>query len=90
MSIDWDPAKAQANLRKHGISVDDAATVFQDPNRIEVYDDRDYDEDRWVVIGRVGRMLIYVVYTERDGGVRLISARKADENDETDYLINLL
>jgi uncharacterized DUF497 family protein len=90
MSIDWDPAKAQANLRKHGISVDDAATVFQDPNRIEVYDDRDYDEDRWVGIGRVGRMLIYVVYTERDGGVRLISARKADENDETDYLINLL
>jgi uncharacterized DUF497 family protein len=90
MSIDWDPAKAQANLRKHGISVDDAAPVFQDPNRIEVYDDRDYDEDRWVGIGRVGRMLIYVVYTERDGGVRLISARKADENDETDYLINLL
>jgi uncharacterized protein len=44
MNITWDPAKNRENQRKHGISFDDAKAVFQDPDRIEVLDDRDYGE----------------------------------------------
>jgi uncharacterized DUF497 family protein len=85
MNVTWYPAKNRSNERKHGISFEDARAVFQDPDRIEVLDDRDYGEERWVTIGMSGRILVYVVYTERRGGIRLISARKADRDDETDY-----
>ncbi len=85
MNITWDPAKNRENQRKHGISFDDAKAVFQDPDRIEVLDDRDYGEERWVAIGIVGKIVTLVVYTERNGGIRLISARKADPDDEADY-----
>jgi uncharacterized protein len=89
MNIDWDPAKDRANHAKHGIKFEDAKAVFGDPDRIDRYDDRDYDgEERWATVGLVGRMLVYVVYTERAGGVRLISARKADHEDAEDYFAN--
>ena len=85
MNVTWDPAKNRENQRKHGISFDDAQAIFQDPDRIEVFDDRDYGEERWVAIGTVGRIVAFVVYSERNGGIRLISARKADPDDEADY-----
>jgi len=88
MPVDWDPAKDRANQRKHGISFDDAKAVFQDSDRIEVLDDRDYGEARWSVIGFVGRMVVYRIYTQRNGGIRLISARKADPDDEADDYAN--
>ena len=86
MLIDWDPVKDRANRRKHGIGFDNAKAVFEDPDRIEDFDDRDYGEERWGVIGRVGSQIVYVVYTERDGGLRLISARKAAPREEAKYL----
>ena len=85
MNITWDPAKNRENQRKHGISFDDARAVFQDADRIEVLDDRDYGEERWVAIGTIGKLVVLVVYTERNGGIRLISARKADPDDEAEY-----
>jgi uncharacterized DUF497 family protein len=85
MNIIWDPAKNRENQRKHGISFDDAQAVFQDPDRIEVLDDRDYGEDRWVAIGTMGKIVALVVYTERNSGIRLISAQKADPDDTADY-----
>ena len=85
MNITWDPAKNRENQRKHGISFDDAKAVFQDPDRIEVLDDRDYDEERWITIGTIGKIVTLVVYTERNSGIRLISARKADPDDTADY-----
>lgn len=90
MNVEWDPVKDRQNQRKHGISFEVAKSVFRDPHRIEVYDDRDYGEDRWAVIGQIGRLVAYVVYTERHGIVRLISARKADEDDEAEYLARRL
>ena len=45
MIITWDPAKNRSNQRKHGISFHDAEAVFQDPDRIDDYDDREYDEE---------------------------------------------
>lgn len=56
------------------------------PDRVEVYDDREYGEERWIAIGVAGRTIVNVVYTERFGHVRLISARKADSDDEADYV----
>jgi uncharacterized DUF497 family protein len=89
MNIDWDPAKDRANQAKHGISFSEAKAVFDDPGRIDRFDNRDYDgEERWAAVGLVGRMLVYVIYTERAGGVRLISARKANDEDAEDYYAN--
>jgi uncharacterized protein len=85
MNITWDPAKNRENQRKHGISFDDANAIFQDPDRIEVLDDRDYGEERWVAIGTMGKIVALVVYTERNSGIRLISARKADADDTANY-----
>jgi uncharacterized DUF497 family protein len=88
MNIDWDPAKNRSNQRKHGISFEIAKEAFQDKFRVEVFDDRDYGEERWAAIGAVAGNILYVVYTERPNGIRLISARKADLDDEADYFAN--
>jgi uncharacterized DUF497 family protein len=83
---DWDPRKDFENRRKHGISFDEACCVFEDPHRIEERDDREYDEDRWIVLGRVGSVVLVVVYAERSGKERIISARKAEPREEATYI----
>lgn len=89
MEFEWDIKKAQANQRKHGVCFEDAAQVFLDPNRIETFDGREaYGEDRWKTVGLVSVTLLAVVYTVRnkDGDtIRLISARKADAYERTQY-----
>lgn len=89
MEFEWDASKAAVNLRKHGVAFEDAARVFLDPYRIEAYDGRDaYGEDRWKTVGMVEPALLAVVYTVRgkEGDViRLISARKADAHERTQY-----
>jgi uncharacterized DUF497 family protein len=82
---EWDPAKDDYNQRKRGISFADACCVFMDPNRTEVEDHGDYDEERMVVTGRVGAIILVVVYTERNGKERVISARKAEPREEKHY-----
>jgi uncharacterized protein len=63
---------------------DDAVIVFYDPARIEAYDGRaDYGEDRWATIGMAYNAVLYVVYTVRsEDTLRLISARKANRNEQ--------
>jgi len=87
MDFEWSAAKAESNLQKHGVLFEDAARVFFDPGRIEIYDGReDYGEDRWAVIGMVWPTLLYVVYTVRDEDtMRLISARKANAEETNQY-----
>ena len=89
MEFEWHAKKAATNLRKHQVSLEDAARVFLDPNRIETFDGRDaYGEDRWKTVGLVEPALLAVVYTIRsnDGEViRLISARKADAHERAQY-----
>jgi uncharacterized protein len=89
MEFEWDPSKADANLRKHHVSFEDAARIFLDPQRIETCDDREnYGEGRWKTIGLVEPALVAVVYTVRgkDGNlIRLISARKADAHESAQY-----
>ena len=87
MKLEWDAAKAARNLKKHGVSFEDAKLVFYDPGRIETYDGReDYGEDRWATIGLVYPAVLYVVYTvRREDAIRLISARKANACERKQY-----
>jgi uncharacterized DUF497 family protein len=66
LRFEWDEAKAAANLEKHGVSFDEAQTVFGDPHTVTIFDDQHSDsEDRFIDIGMAatGRILV-VVYTE--------------------------
>lgn len=85
MSYQWDPAKARANRRKHGIGFADAVGVFEDPRAITLGDSHP-DEDRYVTIGLdfLGRVIV-VCWTWRDEEVRLISARPATRSELRDY-----
>jgi len=89
MEFEWDNRKAQANQNKHGICFEEAARVFLDPNRIETFDGREaYGEDRWKTIGLVNFAVLAVVYTVRNKDsetIRLISSRKADTYERTQY-----
>jgi uncharacterized DUF497 family protein len=87
LEFEWGNAKAEANLRAHGVSFELAKTVFQDPFAIERLDDRqDYGEERFVIVGMAeGNVALFVAYTEREGRMRIISARRATQNEQDDY-----
>ncbi|MGD0521923.1 MAG: BrnT family toxin [Terracidiphilus sp.] len=86
MQYEWDPAKAQANLRKHKVPFLMACEVFKDSSRLERLDvSSDYDEERWIVLGRVEQTILSVVFTQRGQRIRLISARRANRNEQQNY-----
>ena len=83
----WDPAKARRNLQKHGVSFEEAASVFMDPLSVTISDpDHSYDEERFVLLGlsQHNRLLI-VVHTETGDTIRIISAREADRQERRQY-----
>jgi len=86
MRFQYDPDKAAANLRKHGISFADAGGVFEDPLAVTIEDPDAEGERRYVAIGlgSAGELLV-VVYAERDDECRLISARRATPRELKDY-----
>ena len=85
MLFEWDEAKAEANLKKHGVDFRDAVRVFNDLDRIEFYDAAHSDEEeRFNTIGMVDDIL-YVVYTERKDRTRIISARFATKLERRMY-----
>ena len=87
MGFEWDDEKATANLAKHGVSFDEAKTVFDDPLYVDFYDpDHSSDEHRYIIIGESQqRRLLLVSYTERDNVVRLISARDVTGSEREAY-----
>jgi uncharacterized DUF497 family protein len=94
--FEWDPAKAESNVRKHGVFFEDAIYVFDDPLAFAQMDFTSHDEVRWRTIGTVhGHVLLVVVHTERfvaEGGhtvevMRIISARQADAKERRRYEI---
>lgn len=87
MEFEWHDAKAEANLQAHGVSFDLARTIFKDPLAVERLDDReDYGEERFVIVGMAeGGVVLFVAYTEREGRMRIISARRATQNEQDDY-----
>jgi uncharacterized DUF497 family protein len=85
MAAQWDPAKARANLRKHGVRFADAVTALEDERAISIRDESE-DEDRWITIGMDSLARIpVVVYTWREGQIRLISARPATNRESREY-----
>ena len=87
MEFEWDPRKAAANLAKHKVSFEEAATVFGDPFGRIVADPRHSSvEDRSVLLGiSKERRWLAVMYTERAEAVRIISARRATRPERRDY-----
>ena len=87
MDITWDPSKADTNLKKHGVSFEEAATVIQSALTVTVEDDSSPDEQRFVTIGMSVKLrVIMVVHTYRDEEeIRIISARKASKKEQSIY-----
>ena len=84
--FEWDDAKAKANLKKHKISFREARRVFDDPFAIIEQDfAEDYGEDRFLAIGRIEGLLLTVVFTERANRIRIISARRANRDEQKSY-----
>jgi len=89
--VDWDPAKSRENRRKHGVSLETASLVFEDPRILSRKDLSHNDaEDRYNALGEIGAgAILFVVYTwrEQDGdeNIRLISARSASAHEKRSY-----
>ena len=87
MKIEWDPEKAKFNLKKHGISFEEAATALSDPMAATGADpDHSITEERYVTFGvsEKGRLVV-VSHTEKEETIRIISARKASKGEKELY-----
>lgn len=86
MDLEWDPRKAAANVRKHGVRFADAYAVLEDPMALTTRDPHP-DEERFVTVGldSLGRVLV-VSYTWREERIRVISVRKATPRERQQYV----
>ena len=87
LQFEWNGRKAQTNKKKHGVTFEEASTIFGDLLSITIIDlAHSIGEDRFITIGRsINEKLIVVVHTDRDDIVRIISARKAAKNEKRQY-----
>jgi len=89
ITFEWDAKKASLNKNKHGISFDEAKTVFFDEQAKVIHDpEHSDDEDRFVILGLSASMKVLVVchcYREKDSVIRIISARKATRHESKQY-----
>lgn len=91
LEFEWDSKKGRANLSKHGVSFDEALTVFRDP-LAQIFDDEDHSlqEHREIIIGQSAKgRLPLVCFTAKKEGVRIFSARKATRRERGDYEENV-
>jgi uncharacterized DUF497 family protein len=88
LHFEWDPPKALDNIREHGVSFEEAQTVFDDPLAQDIDDPR-YEEDRYVIRGLAsykGKLRYLVVgYTQRGPNIRIITAWKMSPDERRDY-----
>jgi uncharacterized protein len=87
MQFEWDPNKATENLKNYGISFDEASSVFGDPLATTIDDpDHSIDEFRFLTLGYTkSQRLIAVSHTEREGRIRIISAREPTPRERSQY-----
>lgn len=85
MGFQWDLAKDAINKGKHGIAFREASEIFRGFVLLREDKRRDYGEKRFVALGEYAGEIIHVVFTERSGDVRIISAWKASRNDRKSY-----
>jgi uncharacterized DUF497 family protein len=83
--FEWDDRKAKRNDRDHGVTFEVARLVFDDPNAIDRIDLDEPGEDRELITGLVGDVLLTVCFVERGHRKRIISARKATYREQNDY-----
>lgn len=87
LQFQWDDTKARTNVQKHGVSFEEAKTVFDDPSLFTVLDEGHSDvEERFISLGLSvrGRVLL-VIHTDRDAMIRIISSRKATKSESVVY-----
>ncbi len=87
MEFEFDRAKSQANREKHGVSLEEAAQIWQEAY-LEV-EARTIDEPRWMVVGRIRGRVYACIYTRRGESIRLISCRRAREQEAQLYHAHL-
>jgi uncharacterized DUF497 family protein len=87
IDFEWDPSKARTNLRKHGVSFREAATVFRDSLSITAYDpDHSEEEGRYITVGTsVSQRFLIVAHTDRGTRIRVISARELTRAERKAY-----
>lgn len=89
LEFEWDPKKEKTNTRKHGVSFQDARAAFYDETAMVFHDpDHSKDEDRFILLGmsvRAGVLVVCHCVRDSDLVVRIISARRADKQEESDY-----
>lgn len=89
MGFEWDDKKEKTNIKKHGISFGEASTAFYDENAIQFFDpDHSEGEDRFILLGISFKLRVLVVchcFRKEETVVRIISARKADRDEEKEY-----
>ncbi|SGZ09068.1 BrnT family toxin [Moritella viscosa] len=89
VKFDWNPAKADINIKKHGVSFEESRSVFYDEFAVQFFDQDNSDvEDRFLMLGMSNETNILIVcHCERDNGntIRIISSRKATKNEQKHY-----
>jgi hypothetical protein len=87
MQFEWNESKATRNLSKHGISFQEAKTVFDDPLYVDFYDpDHSEDEERYLIVGESNQArLLIISYTDRKDAIRIISAREVTRDERKVY-----
>lgn len=90
--FEWDPQKAKSNFHNHGVSFEDAATAFKDPNALSIFDDEhSTNEERWITLGisSSGKLLVTChTFQELDSKtcvIRIFSSRKATKKESKQY-----
>jgi uncharacterized protein len=84
--FEWDERKAATNWRNHGVTFDQGAKACLDPFAVELLDEtQNYGEERFNLLGVCRGVILHVTYTERGERIRIISARRADRNEQDDY-----
>jgi uncharacterized DUF497 family protein len=86
IGFEWDNRKATRNLIEHKVSFEQASVACRDPFAVEWIDERgDYGEERFVLLGIYESTVLYDAYAERGDNIRIISARRADRNEQNKY-----
>jgi uncharacterized DUF497 family protein len=87
LTFEWDKQKSVSNLEKHGVTFEEASTVFQDPLSLTISDPlHSLEEQRFATIGEsVEREILVVVHTQQERNIRIISAREATRKERRDY-----
>lgn len=89
LRFEWDGKKEKANIKKHGVSFDEARTAFYDENTIQFFDpDHSEDENRFILLGISFKLRVLIVchyFRKSETVVRIFSARKADKDEEHEY-----